>query len=98
MDGVDEETGKVEPFCLPEAIQEDVVDLRPHASLIPVSQPTPASHATATAHLLRQEFPRDSAFEDKDNACEGLAVADRWTTAFGTRWPFGDKRFDHFPE
>ncbi len=40
----------------------------PDACLLPITQATPAGHATATAHLLGPFFPRDARDEDEQDA------------------------------
>src|SRR5262249_37174864 len=98
MDGVHEKTGEIDPFGPPQFIQEEAVDLLPHAGPIPVAQPAPTGHATAAAHLLRQKFPGEAALEDEEDAGQRLAVGEGRAAALGTRWPLGDQGFNAFPQ
>jgi len=56
----------------------------PHAGSLPVTQPPPARHATPTAQFLGQPLPGDAAFQYKDDAGQGGAVADAaWPSTLG---------------
>jgi len=98
VDGVHQEAGEVDALRLAEVVQQEVVNVVPNACEIQVPQPSPAGHATATAHLLRQVFPGDTCPEDEDDSREGLAVIQRGPTTFGSRGPFGEQWLDLLPE
>jgi hypothetical protein len=98
MDGVHEKTGEIDSFGPPQFLQEEAVDLLPDAGQIPVAQSAPTSHATAAAHLLGQEFPRDTALEDKEDARQRLAVGEGWSPALGMRGSGGDERLNALPQ
>ena len=55
----------------------------PDTGLLPVTQPAPARHARAAAHLLRQHLPWNAGSQDKQNAGQGGAVRHPWSAAFG---------------
>lgn len=63
-----------------------MVDAFPSAIRLPFSEPPPAGHSRAAAHLLREQFPRQARAQDKENARERLLVGDTLTPAF---WPRG---------
>ena len=50
------------------------MELLPDPGPVPVAQPAPTGHATATAHLLGQVLPLDARLQHKENARERLAV------------------------
>src|SRR4051794_25158690 len=65
--------------------QKQFVEFRPDTGLGPVAEPTPAGHATATAHLLGQILPVNAGLEHKQDTDQRLAILKRGTTrAVGT--------------
>jgi hypothetical protein len=58
-----------------------------HTSGLPVAQPSPARHARAATHLLRQHFPRQTALQNKQNAGQCGPVRDWRPAAFRPRPP-----------
>jgi hypothetical protein len=56
---VDRRPRPVDPVGLAELREQQLVQALPDALLLPLSQRSPARHARAAAHLLRQVFPRD---------------------------------------
>jgi hypothetical protein len=46
---------------LSEAVEKDSMQPLPHPSLLPLLQASPASHPRATAHLLWEHLPEDTA-------------------------------------
>jgi hypothetical protein len=59
------------------------MQLVPNAGLLPVPQPSTASHATATTHLLRQLRPQDTGLEHKENAGKCLPIRRRRAAPLG---------------
>src|SRR5215213_7912234 len=47
----------VDLLCLAQPIQQDSVQLFPHARFVPFLEPTPAGHTRSAAHLLGQHLP-----------------------------------------
>ena len=58
---------------LPQPIEQHPMELAPDACLLPVAQPSPTGHSAATAHLQRQQLPRNAALQDEDDAGQGGA-------------------------
>jgi hypothetical protein len=98
MDGIDQEAGEIKAFGVAELIQEEVMDAVPDTGKIPVPQPTPTGHATATAHLLRQVLPRDARFQDEKDPREGFAISQGRTPSLGPRRSWGEQGLDQLPE
>jgi hypothetical protein len=55
----------------------------PHARRLPIPQPAPARHSTATAQFLGQHLPGDATLEDEEDAGEGGAIRDAVPPALG---------------
>src|SRR3712207_4176493 len=84
---------------LAQPIQQDSMQLFPHACLVPFLETTPAGHARAASHLLGQHLPRDAALQDEQYAGEGRPpVVDARPAALGLGWLFREQRLDHFPQ
>src|SRR5262249_35020361 len=98
MDGIHEETPEIKAFNLAQMIQEDVMDVTPDTRKIPIPQPAPTSHATATAHLLREILPGDARFQNKNDARQRFAIIQRWPPTFGPRRMFGKSWLDDLPK
>ena len=71
---------------------------RQDASRLPVTQPSPAGHAAATAQFLGQDFPWDAALEHEDDPRQAGAIRDTRTATLGPGWLRWQQRFDAFPE
>lgn len=65
------------PIDLPgllQLAQQQSVQLPPDACAVPVSQPAPAGHPAAAAHLSREHLPGQAASEEEEDAGERGAV------------------------
>src|SRR3712207_4771722 len=87
----------VDLVSLAQPIQQDSMQLFPHACLVPFLETTPAGHARAASHLLGQHLPRDAALQEEQYAGEGRPVVDAGPAALGLGWLFREQRLDHFP-
>lgn len=52
----------------------------PDPGCLPVAQPSPARHAAAAAHRLRQVFPADAGLEDKQDTGQDFTVINALAT------------------
>ena len=53
------------------------MDALPDTGLLPIAQPSPAGHAAAAAHLLRQVLPRHAGLQDEKNPGQHRAIGRR---------------------
>jgi hypothetical protein len=95
---VDNETRKIYLVSPAQFSQQDLVDGVPHSSRLPFLQTIPTGHATTTAHLLGQVFPRDSGPENKDNPRKNLAIIEKGTATVWMSRVRGKQRLDEFPQ
>jgi hypothetical protein len=51
------------------AVSDQLVQLLPHASLLPGAQPAPRRHPAAEAELLRQVLPADPCVQHEQDPC-----------------------------
>jgi hypothetical protein len=83
--GVEAGSGPVDGRVVSEPVEEPLVQSLPDASVLPVTQTSPADGPAVTAELLRQQAPRTARAQVKDDPAEGCAVRDTRATAFGLR-------------
>src|SRR3954447_17058287 len=83
---------------LAEPVERRVVDPRPAAALLPVPEPSPAGHAGAAAHLLREHLPGDAALQHEQDAGQSGAVLDRRAAALRTWRARREERSEQGPE
>lgn len=60
-----------------QASQHRIVQLLPHPGGLSITQSTPACHATAKTHGLRQVLLRDTCLKNEQDPIEGSLTADR---------------------
>ncbi len=79
--------------------KQDLDELEPDAGLLPGLEPTPTGQAAATAHLGGEVFPGDAGFEDEEDAGEGLAILQGFSTgrAEATRLGWRQQRLEDLP-
>lgn len=46
----------------------------PNPGLLPIAETSPAGHATAATHFLREHLPRNAGAEYKENPSEGRPI------------------------
>jgi len=68
---------------LTQAGQQGQMQALPDTAGLPVTQPTPAGHATAKAQFLGQIFPRNAGLQYKQDAAKCCPVAYSRPAAFG---------------
>jgi hypothetical protein len=68
-----------------EVREQNLVQLAPDASALPLAAPAPASCARSAAHLLGQPGPGDSCPQDKDDAAQCIPARDAGTVPFGLK-------------
>src|SRR5215218_2290280 len=88
----------VDPVGLPEPVQERLMQLFPHARLLPVAQAPPAGRSRSAAHLLGEHLPGYAALEDENDAGKSRAVVDAGPAAIGFGRLFGQQRFYDLPK
>ena len=66
--------------------------------VLPVTQPAPARHARATAHLGRQQLPRDTELQHEDDDGQAGAIRNAGPAAFRFRRLNWHQRFDPIPQ
>lgn len=73
-------TGRVQ------ALQQDLMQVRPDPRLLPVAHPTPATHPAAAAHLSRQHLSGQPGAQDEQDTGQRRPVLERTSAALRT-WP-----------
>ena len=76
-------SGAVQP------LQQGAVQAGPHARPLPITQPSPARHARAAPHLLRQVLPWQTGAQHEQDAGQRHPVRDRGRPPFGRGWAGG---------
>ena len=64
-----------------QALQQNLMQPRPHAGFLPVAQTPPATHAAPAAHLGRQHLPRQAGAQHEQNAGQRRPIVDRRPSA-----------------
>ena len=67
-------------------VEQQLPNFFPHARLVPIAEPAPASHATTTAHLLWQIFPRASCPQHEQYARQRSPIRYRRSAALWFRF------------
>jgi len=97
---VDDRPREVDLVGSAKPVQQDAMDLLPHAGGVPVAQTSPARHARAAAHLLGEMLPRDPGLEHEENP--GQRSPGRHRLAAGIQEPARlgkrQERLDQFPK
>ena len=70
----------------------------PDTGFLPIAKTTPARHATATSHFLREHLPRDARAQHKDDSRECRPVVNRWSATFGFPFFWRQERLDDRPQ
>ncbi len=79
--------------------QHGLMQLVPHASCLPVTQASPACHATTKTKLLGKVFPRDTRMQHIQDAAQGGTIIDRTATpTLGRGDEFRDQRLQCQPQ
>ncbi len=100
------DAGSIEAGTLPidlvvltQPAQQRQVQSMPYTGRLPISQTSPARHATAEAQLLREVFPRDAGLQHIQDAVERSSVIDRAPpSALGRGCEFRNQRFQCHPQ
>jgi hypothetical protein len=96
-DRVEAGAGPVELALAAELVQQLLVELLPHAGVLPVAQPPPAGDRAAAAELAGgQQPPGDAGAQLIDDAGQAGAVVDAWAAAVAG-WRGGQQRLDGLP-
>jgi hypothetical protein len=95
---VDQESREVYFLEKPQMVEQELMDAWPDAGTTPGTEPAPAGHAAAAAHLLGEILPRDARFEDEDDAGESPAIVEKWSTAFWMRRMRWEKQPRELPQ
>ena len=88
----------VEFIQLAEPVKQCVVDALPDALGLPLLQPSPAGHARAVAQCLGQQFPRDAATQDKEDARQNLPSGQAGPAAMRPRRIRRQQQLQHRPQ
>lgn len=79
--------------------QQNLPQLIPHARRLPIAQATPAGHAAAAVHFLRQILPGNSRAKNEQNTRESGSVVDGRATALrARRMVLRQERLDSRPQ
>ncbi len=81
-----------------QTVEERTPEPIPDTCLLPVTEPAPARHARAAAHLLRQHLPGDAGAQDEEDAGQGGAIRHAGPTALWLRRLGREQRLHHRPE
>jgi hypothetical protein len=77
MTGVGDRPLPLEPVGSVQPCEQQLVQLRPHARLLPGAQPAPRRHPAAEAELPRQMLPADPGVQHKQDPLQHAPIVER---------------------
>ena len=96
---VQRRAGPVDLAIVTQPVQQPMMQLLPHAGLLPSTQPSPAGDPAAAAQRLGgQQPPGGAGAQDIDQPAQDRPVGDPRTAAFGLGWMGWQQRRDRVPD